>query len=226
MINQLKRIAAALPRKYQQALKRWYFAQRIRRRSFRADEPEFDLASDILRHGDWALDIGANVGQYTLKFSELVGDTGRVVAFEPVPDTLSLLSANVCFARATNVTLINAAASSGTQVLGMAIPTLDTGLDNFYMAHISDSLAGLRVLCLSVDSLALPDEIRLVKIDAEGHDFQVLQGMRGLLERSRPVLFIEDSSTQVIEFLSEFGYEMRKLPNSPNAVFRVVESGQ
>lgn len=219
IISQLKQIAAALPKRYQQALKRRYFARQIRKDAFRADEPEFDLAVDILKQGDWVLDIGANVGQYTLKFSSLVGDAGRVIAFEPVPDTLELLSANVCFAGARNVSLVNAAASESTQVLGIDIPRLETGLDNYYMAHISDTQTDLNVLCLSIDSLNLPDKVSLVKIDAEGHDFFVLQGMKNLLEQSRPVLFIEDSSEQVVDFLSALGYKMRKLPGSPNAIF-------
>lgn len=44
--------------------------------------------------GDWALDIGANVGHYTKRMSDLAGPEGRVIAFEPVPDTFAVLCAN------------------------------------------------------------------------------------------------------------------------------------
>ena len=91
----MKSIAARLPKKLQQSMKRRYFALQIRRGLFRTEEPEFNLASEILREGDWVLDVGANIGHYTVRFSELVGDKGRVIAFEPVPDTFEILSSNV-----------------------------------------------------------------------------------------------------------------------------------
>lgn len=223
MINFLKRRAAALPKKLQQSLKRKYFALQIRRGSFQADEPEFDLAADLLRQGDWVLDIGANIGQYTVRFSELVGSEGRVIAFEPVPDTFDLLSSNVSFHGAQNVTLINAAASDSTKIVGVEIPKLDSGLDNFYMAHISARTDGLKVLCLRIDTLAIQNKISLVKIDAEGHDFVVLKGMKDLLKRDRPIVFIEESSDEVVDFLKEYGYSMEKLESSPNTIFRAIE---
>ena len=220
MNNFLKICAAKLPKKFQQSLKRRYFASQIRRRVFRTDEPEFDLSSEIISDGDWVLDIGANIGHYTVRFSHLVGANGRVIAFEPVPDTFEILSSNVSFCDAQNVTLINAAASNSTQVVGIEIPKLDSGLDNFYMAHLSTTENDLTVLCIKVDSLELSNKISLVKIDAEGHDFLVLKGMKELLRRDRPVVFIEESSAEIVEFLRELGYSMQKLTNSPNTVFR------
>ena len=216
----LKRVAAKLPKKLQQSLKRKYFAFQIRRHVFSADEPEFDLSSEIISEGDWVLDIGANIGHYTIRFSELVGESGRVIAFEPVPDTFEILSSNVSLIDARNVTLINAAASDATRVIGVEIPKLDSGLDNFYMAHLSTAANDLTVLCVPVDSLGLPNKIGLVKIDAEGHDFLVLKGMKELLRRDRPVIFVEESSAEIIEFLQQFDYSMQKLANSPNSVFR------
>lgn len=223
MIALLKRLAARLPKRFQQSLKRKYFALQLRNHSFRADEPEFELASDLLGQGDWVLDIGANIGQYTIRFSELVGANGRVIAFEPVPDTFDLLSSNVSFHGARNVTLINAAASDSTKVVGFEIPKLGSGLDNFYMAHVSTALSDLNVLCIQIDSLDLQNSIRLVKIDAEGHDFLVLKGMKELLRRDKPIVFIEDNSDEVIEFLTDYGYTMRKLENSPNVVFNIPD---
>lgn len=215
----LKKIAARLPRRTRQSLKRRYFAAQLRRNRFQTDEPESEVASDYLEVGDWVLDIGANIGHYTLRFSNLVKESGRVIAFEPVPDTFELLAANVSFTGASNVTLINAAASNSTRVVGIEIPKFDFGLDNFYMAHLSTSAVGLQVLCLPVDSLDFKNKISLVKIDAEGHDYQVLQGMEKLLRRDHPTLIIEDCNADVLRFLEPFAYTMKKLPGSPNTVF-------
>jgi ubiquinone/menaquinone biosynthesis C-methylase UbiE len=93
MKRRLKKLAARLPLRWQQELKRRYFANQIRKHSFRAPEPEFEMLSPMVSAGDWVLDVGANIGQYTLRLSELVGESGRVISFEPVPETFELLAA-------------------------------------------------------------------------------------------------------------------------------------
>jgi len=79
----LKRLAALLPVSWQHELRWLYFHQQITRRRFMTDEKEYALLDSFLRPGDWALDIGANVGHYTMRMAELVGHSGRVSALEP-----------------------------------------------------------------------------------------------------------------------------------------------
>jgi FkbM family methyltransferase len=225
MADILKTLAARLPKRYQQTLKRYHFGRQIRRRRFRPKEQEYDSLHLLVSPGDWVVDVGANVGHYTSRLSELVGENGRVVAFEPVPETFELLAANVAILRTKNVTLINAAASDEACVAGMAIPKFQTGLDNNYMAQLSTSDACLQVLCLPVDSLCLPHPVSLVKIDAEGHELAVLKGMSGLLQRDHPTLIVEDNSAAVPELLEGYGYTNVKLPGSSNRLFRKIGSG-
>ena len=88
------------------------------------------------------------------------------------------------------------------------------------MASISENKTGIDVYGISIDSLSFFKQIQMVKIDVEGHELQVLQGMVQLLQRDRPILIIETDSQQVFEFLKKFGYDMNKYPNSPNYMFR------
>lgn len=92
----LKRVAAGLPPLWQQELKRIHFRREIRRHTFASTEPEFRLLDSMISAGDWVMDIGANVGHYTKRLSDLVGPRGRVIAVEPVPDTFALLAAFRC----------------------------------------------------------------------------------------------------------------------------------
>jgi len=171
--------------------------------------------------GDWTLDIGANVGHYTLRLSDLVGPRGRVISLEPVPDTFELLAANAALARHSNITLINAAGSESASISGMVIPRQeDGGLDNFYLAHLSGNESKLEVLCIPVDSLSLPRPVRLVKIDTEGHELSVLRGMKGLLARDRPTLIVEDNDPEVSAYLAGFRYSSEKVAGSSNRIFR------
>ena len=111
-----------------------------------------------MKPGDTVLDIGANIGHYTARLSNLVGANGRVIAFEPIPETFELLACNVARLAIQNVTLINAAACDSTTEVGMAVPGFESGLSNYYMAHISQEATDLRVLGIDIGSLNLPTE--------------------------------------------------------------------
>ena len=63
------------------------------------------------------------------------------------------------------------------------------------------------------------DEVALVKIDAEGHEASVLEGMQGFLERAKPVLIVETESEGVIAQLTAKGYDADRLDGSPNVLF-------
>lgn len=219
----LKKIAARLPLRIQQELKRIYFAYQIRRNRFFTDEKEFAIVDRLVSPGDWVLDIGANIGQYTKRFSDLVGDSGRVIAFEPVPDTFELLTANAQRFRQKNVTLFNAAASDQCVALGMAIPTLSSGLSNYYAAHLTPTANGLTVLTFPIGNVQFPHSIRLAKIDAEGHELAVLRGMENLLRRDQPTLIVETFAADVEKFLLGFGYRVKQIPGSSNKIFSTTD---
>lgn len=223
MRHGLRRLAARLPVRWQQALKRRRFARRIRAGRFRVGEPEYDLLPSLVERGDWVLDIGANVGHYTLRLSELVGDEGRVIGFEPVPETFELLARHAAIAPRRNITLINAAASDAPGISTMRVPCApESGLRNYYRARLTADAqpAGFGVLTVPIDSLALSRRVGLVKIDTEGHELRVLRGMACLLERDRPTLIVEDGDPEVERFLGALGYRSEKLAGSCNRIFR------
>jgi len=215
----IKHIASKLSPRLQILLKRFYFAYQIRNKNFRTNEKEYNHLTQWISEGDWVLDIGANIGHYTARFSEIVGIDGRVIAFEPVPNTFELLSANMATAGCKNVTLLNVAVSDKTKIMGIEMPKFDTGLDNYYRATLTNNSDFLQVLCLSVNDLNLSNSIKLIKIDAEGHDLIALQGMRDILERDWPILIVEDDSTGVLEYLDNLGYKHKRIENSHNLVF-------
>lgn len=215
----LKKVASKLPKKYQQELKRLYFKKQIKGNVFVSDEKEFDCLDKWVGEGDWVLDIGANVGHYTRKLSDLIGATGRVMAFEPIPDTFELLAANVVGLTFNNVSLFNVAVSDSSSIQGMRLPKFDTGLDNYFMAKITNDSPSLNILCLSLDSLKLPNRIALAKIDAEGHDLIVLKGMESILKKDHPILIIEDDSSEIDSYLSELDYSSERINGSHNKIF-------
>lgn len=217
----LKQIAARLPIRLQAEMKRIDYGWRIRRNAFTTDEPENKILPELVQCDDWVIDIGANVGRYTKRLSELVGARGRVIAFEPVPTTFSLLASNAQLFAHPNVTLINAAVSDRLGVVGMSIPKASTGLANYELAHLSSAIDNaFAVLTLSIDSLCIGQRIALVKIDAEGHENFALKGMKQLLTTYHPILIVETRAEEVITYLDALGYWPTRLENSPNILFK------
>jgi FkbM family methyltransferase len=215
----MKRFAAMLPNSWQHELRRRHFRREIRRGRFYTDEKEYALLDTLLGPGDWALDVGANVGHYTMRMAELVGPSGRIIALEPVLDTFSLLACNARLFVHANVTLLNVAASDRVAIAGMQIPRFESGLSNYYQARLSAGSGGLAVLTLSIDELSLPP-VRLVKIDVEGHEMPALRGMRGLLTRDHPALIVESGSQETMTFLGSLDYTVERLPGSSNLLCR------
>jgi FkbM family methyltransferase len=220
VLDPVKGAAAMLPEQWQQGLKRKYFRWKIRRGAFRADEYEETILESLVSAGDWVLDIGANLGQYACQLSDLVGPEGRVIALEPMPETFELLAANSRLFPFDNVTLLNVAASNVTGIGRMTTPAWSSGAANYYESHLAEDGQGPDVLKLPIDALDLPHLVRLVKIDTEGHELAVLEGMERLIERDRPTLIVEANDPAVIDFLTPWGYEAARHDQSPNYVFR------
>ncbi len=225
MTSFLKRLAGLLPVRYQQELKRLHFARMIRRGSFLSAEEhdsEYGRLHEWVSAGTWAVDVGANVGNYSARLSQLVGPAGRVFSFEPVGETFELLTANMARLPLKNVSLFNAAASDSVGVRGMTVPLGEGQLQNPYMAQLTEGARGdFAVMCMTVDALALPQRVSLVKVDVEGHELSAITGMRRLLERDHPVLIVEGRDASVADYLAVLGYTFEQRDRSPNRVFRV-----
>lgn len=168
-----------------------------------------------VRPDDIILDIGANIGVHTVQFSDLV-PRGKVISLEPARATFDYLLRNV--ARLPNVVLLNAALSDKTGLL-----TFFVAADNAY-SSLKDTqrkpiLRREIVACFRADDLLGPlldgARVGLVKIDVEGFEHQVLQGMQTIIAQHRPVIFCEifggESSNPnpqgTLEFCLSLGYD-------------------
>jgi FkbM family methyltransferase len=226
----LKTLASRFPPRAQQELKRMRFRRQLRAGSFATAEPEYARLGEWITAGDCVVDIGANVGHYTVRLSQLVGATGRVLAFEPVPETFELLAANLAFLGVHNVSLFNVAVSAKTAEMGLSVPQFSSGLANFYCAGLTSTSPWPRnpdnefnVLTIALDSLAFPLRVALVKLDVEGHELSALRGMQQLLRRDRPRLIVEGPTYETCTLLHDLGYDSLQLPHSPNRVFFATE---
>jgi FkbM family methyltransferase len=143
-----------------------------------------------LKPGMTVFDVGANAGYFSMIAGELVGKSGRIVSLEPDPRVVEVLRRNVGSNGFENASVVQAAAynSCGEVSLGCAPATSWSGI--YYerpMKRISVRAVTLDSLC---DQLGL-DRVDFVKIDVEGAEVAVLEGMSGVLARQRPQVLLE-----------------------------------
>jgi len=146
----------------------------------------------ILREGDTFLDIGANVGYYTLIAAKRVGETGRVYAFEPDPESFAILERNLRINGLSNVTAEQKAVSSGKGILTLYIAPRNKADHRIYKD--GDYVATVKVDAVSLDDYFKGNDrpIHAVKIDTQGAEVLILRGMENLLRRNPDaVIFIE-----------------------------------
>src|SRR5579884_2290282 len=154
-------------------------------------EPGF---AAVLRHhvrpGFVFLDVGANIGLYTLLAAARVGSRGSVHAFEPNPDVFVDLSRNVNLNRFENVVLNESAVSDhdGRSELHFPVDARERVAASL-VPNFRDSNRHIEVRTESLDNYCarMPlDHVHMIKIDAEGNDAKVLAGSVGILQRDHP----------------------------------------
>ncbi len=145
----------------------------------------------LLRPGDVAVDVGANIGCHTVAMARRVGETGFVIAVEPQRLLHQMLCANVALNGMVNVLALHQALGAAPGVI--RVPVLDPGrVQNFGGLGLDrDDAAGEPVPVRRLDDLGLR-RCRLIKIDVEGMESQVLDGARQTVARLRPLLYVEN----------------------------------
>ena len=138
----------------------------------------------LCKPGTTVLDVGANAGCHTLRFAQLVGPRGRVVAFEPMSPAFARLKKNVELNVFDNIVLEKMALSNRSrkgQKMVMACSWPLYGVDEVHRHPLTRG----RVVTDIVDFVTLDEYVQardvaridLIKLDVEGHEFKVLQGM-------------------------------------------------
>lgn len=171
-------------------------------------ESELELLLGILRPGDTVIDVGANIGTHAVPFAQAVGAAGCVLGFEPQRVAFQLLCANAVLNGLTNMDCRQQAVAA---VAGaVRVPVIDPGQSfNFGAVSVAAGTDGERVPAVTIDGLGLA-ACRLIKIDVEGMEPEVLRGARDTIAANRPVLFVEnntiDKATPTLEAIDQLGY--------------------
>jgi len=188
-----------------------------------AYEPfETELVKKEIKKGDVVLDLGANIGYYTLIFAKLVGEKGKVFAFEPEPDNFALLKKNVEINGYKNVVLVQKAVSNKTGKLKLYLCKDNTGGHSIHpFESPQDGNQSIEIEATRLDDYfkTYDGKIDFIKMDIQGAEKEAVQGMSSLLKKNKNVKVVSEfwpsglkqggiEPEEYLELLTGFGFKL------------------
>lgn len=175
------------------------------------DQNMLPFVLPFIKEGDTVMDVGAFIGDHTIAYRKKVGDSGKVIAFEPNHESFECLKFNM--EKFDNVELRKEALSDEVCKIQLTEPD-----DNAGRAYAKKNKKGIK--CITIDSLNL-DRLDFLKIDAEGFEHKILKGAIETIKRLKPVILVEivndyllkngTSNNDIFIELIELGYDYRNI---------------
>lgn len=163
----------------------------------------------FLQPGMTVLDVGANIGAHTLALSRLVGENGKVLAFEPQRFIFYMLAGVAAINSLTNVWCYQKAVSNKEGSIFVTDLDMEQNY-NFGGFSLSEplygqprSLGGEHVSVITIDSLDLK-ECHFIKVDVEGMEENVLRGAQKTISKYCPIIYVENNRPNKSESLTKF----------------------
>jgi FkbM family methyltransferase len=177
---------------------------------------EIEALCSYARRDTAAIDVGANIGIYTVVLAAALGAGGRVLAFEPAPENVERLRRNLQMNGISNVDVFPLAVGARSESVALY-------LSDDAACHSTSAVAAQRrgrsltVAASSLDTVwndARRPGVSVMKVDVEGTELAVLEGARELLAACRPTLLIEIKSARrladVEELLAPYDYRLKQ----------------
>lgn len=177
-----------------------------------------DLFSSHLQPGQTFIDIGANIGQHTMYAACLVGTTGNVHAFEPIPSLYKQIKDSVQVNHFENVVHVHNCALGENETVEKLFVSKNKGGSSLVNDDETEDIISVHVKNGDKE-LGMIEKIDVIKIDVEGYEYEVLQGIKQTLSIHRPIIFIEFSGNfyhqqghgngaKILRLLRDLGYDL------------------
>ncbi|MEO8330801.1 MAG: FkbM family methyltransferase [Gallionella sp.] len=163
-----------------------------------------------------AIDVGANIGNHTIYFSRIFS---RVISFEPVPSNCWILKANLHLNRIGNVTLVEKGLGAKAESLLLGHDDPENTNNAFSSNPVGDEKNSSQKMLMAevvrgddeLARLGVDSEVAIIKIDVEGFEPYVLQGLEQTIIKHRPIIFWEafthETANPSVEILKAMGYK-------------------
>jgi len=171
-----------------------------------------------------ALDVGADIGYYTVNLAKRVGPGGRVIAFEPIPAARERLLQNIATNGYKNITVSEYALGNQDGIVYLEDPLTKSRISLTKSEGNSNGTKDIKVIIKRMDDLIGDlglDRIDIVKMDIEGAEHEALRGMEQSLRKYKPMLVIEvhheylpffsSTAEAVLDWLKGIGYKIEQI---------------
>jgi len=176
------------------------------------EKPELLYMSKAINQGSTVIDVGANIGLFTIVMAQATGPKGRVFAVEPLTSNIERLKANVVSNNLDNVSIIPFAAGAVDGETSLYLAS-DGAYGSTLEANDFSTGQVTRVPMARMDRIwneTGTPRIEAMKIDVEGGELAVLEGCKSLLQACRPLILIEANTAEHLDrlknWLSKLGY--------------------
>jgi FkbM family methyltransferase len=159
------------------------------------EEFETELFKGLLKPGMVVVDVGANIGHYSLIAARLVGESGHVYSFEPDPHNFELLRANIELNGFENVTPVNKALSNEPGTLTLYLDKYNLGGHSMSADNVLIGAGTVEVETTSLDLFFISngggDRVDVIKMDTQGAEGKIIEGGRRLFEENDLTILME-----------------------------------
>lgn len=184
---------------------------------------ETEILLKTLTTGDTAIDIGANIGIYTLQMAKKIGERGRVYAFEPEPTNFFILSKNIIDNGLSNISAIPIGLSDGKGEAHLYLSWDNMGDHRVYDANYRRKREYIDISLDTLDAVLKQskqkNKIKTIKIDTQGYEPYVIKGASHTIASSHPYIFIEYWPFGYKKSKADVGWMMRFLHTIYNNMY-------
>ena len=197
--------------------------------------PELFYLQNIVKPGYTCVDIGANVGYYSVFLSKYAGESGRVYSIEPVPLFANVFLKNTYKHALNNITLYQTALGAENKKITMGTPTINGVFRHGLTKVLSDDNNESGNMQTYETDMRIPDElfapiekIDFIKCDVEGYEVYLFPHLINTLKKDFPIIQIEISGEEnrqkMFDILMPLGYQVFKLQNENLVKISVAEA--
>ena len=236
----MRYLLSKLSRKLQSILAVVYFNHQRKNKKLNSNELEHSQLNKWIKEGDNVIDIGSNIGRYTFKIADIVGQNGHVYSIEPLPGSFFILSCLSFLGNFKNITLMNIVIGKGENIVDFEEDwtephrlnknSEDKKIPYLFNTNTESKITkqknkfSIKRYQTSIDNLKISEKINFIKIDVEGNELDVLEGSKKTIARDKPTILIEllnnEKATNLSNYFGKLGYKTQILDKqSPNIIY-------
>ena len=191
---------------------------------------ETKIMRDIVKEGMTVVDIGANIGYYSLILSDLVGKKGKVISIEPEPENFRLLLKNINANNKSNINSVKRALSDKDGAIDFFISEEHKGDHRSYDSGDKRKKIKVKSICLDafLGSKIKPD---IIKMDIQGAEYSAIKGMENTLKKKDVILLMEfspslieksgNSPKELLNLIEKMGFELKFINENKKSISNI-----